>query len=232
MAQLFTWWNLIYVIPFCAGFLFLLLQVIGLGETGLGADHDMDHDFDHDFDHDLDHDIDHDMDHDADHDHDHDAEHDIGESAFWRVLSVLGVGKVPLTIILMTWCFVWGVTGYTLNQLLESVFKTPWLFVLPSLLVSVVVSVAPTSFVARAVAKIMPKTTTHSTKKTDLIGKEGTALYSVDQNSGTIRVMDDYGNLQQYSAFTREKSIPGDSKILIIAWDKTRKAFEVSLFAE
>lgn len=75
--QLGAWWNLLFVIPFCAGLLFLLLQTLGLGEYELSADHDMDHDFDHDIDHDVDHDVDHDMDHDADHDHSHDVDHDI-----------------------------------------------------------------------------------------------------------------------------------------------------------
>ena len=54
MEDFFTWWNLIFIIPFLGGFLFLVLQVLGLGEAEFEADHDVDHDFDHDIDHDMD----------------------------------------------------------------------------------------------------------------------------------------------------------------------------------
>lgn len=212
---LFEWWNLIYVIPFLGGFLFLLIQAAGLSGDG---------------DHDIDHDLDHDLDTDADHDHDHDADHSAGEdSIFWRATSVLGIGHVPLSIVFMTLCFVWGFSGFTINSLLHPLLRTPLFFLPLSMFGALIISFTVTGVVSRIVARVMPKTSTHYNVEEDLVNQIGEALYSIDGKSGTVRVRDDYGNLQQYPAFSgADEQIPSGARVLLVAFDRDKGAFEVT----
>jgi membrane protein implicated in regulation of membrane protease activity len=209
------WWNLVFVIPFGLGLIFLALQTLGLGA-------DYGHDMDHDFDHDMDHDADHDTDHDSGHDQDAGQ-----ESAFWRIASVLGVGQVPVMVVLLTFCFIWGFCGYVLNRLLEPVLLTPFIFLPITLGVTLVVSVVLTGQIAKLVGKIFPKTTTYASKEEDLVGKEAETLYMVDQNGGTIRVRDDNGTLLQYPAYA-DKEIPANSKVVLVRFDQEKGAFLIS----
>jgi membrane protein implicated in regulation of membrane protease activity len=219
LKRLFEWWNLIYVVPFFAGVVFLLIQTIGLGS-----------DFSQD--HDVDHDLDHDMDHDADHDAEHDGSAQQAASnvgMFWKVATLLGIGYVPVSIVVMTFCFVWSFTGYFANMLLQPILRTPWLFVPVSLPSALIVSLLVTGIVSRLVAKVMPKISTHYNKEEELLGKIGEALYSIDPTSGTMRVQDDFGRLQQYPAFTgAQEKIPGGAKVLLVGFDREKGAFEVT----
>ncbi len=214
---LFEWWNLVFVIPFCGGLLFLLIQTLGLSGDG-----------DHDFDHDLDHDLDTDADHDAD--HDHDAESSASEdSIFWRATSVLGIGHVPISIVLMTLCFVWGFSGFTLNSLLHPLLRTPLLFLPLSMFAALIISFTVTGFVSRIVSKVMPKTSTYCNVEEDLVNQIGEALYSIDSKNGTVRVRDNFDNLQQYPAFTgANEEIPSGTRVLLVAFDRDKGAFEVT----
>jgi len=256
LKLLLEWWNLIFILPFFLGIVFLVMQVVGLGgELGHDADHDMDHDLDHDVDHDLDHDVDHDLDHDVDHDlghdvevahhvdYDHDADHDVHHdhdahapanqgSALWKIALLLGVGRVPVSIVLMTLCFAWGVIGYGSNLVLHSLLRTPWLFVPISFISATVLSIAATGLVARGVARVVPKTTTFTTRETDLVGKIGESLYKITPKAGTIRVKDNYGNLQQYPAYSLKDDVPANSQVLLVKYDPEQKAFAVEPWSE
>src|SRR5690348_1949992 len=118
LQWLVNWWNLIFVLPFGLALLYLGLYTVSgvtFGESDLDADHDFDAgadvdadvdadadaDVDHDIDSDVDADADSDADADADHDADTDAEHETQFSPALAVMSWLGVGKVPLSIVLM-----------------------------------------------------------------------------------------------------------------------------------
>ncbi|OGY41413.1 MAG: hypothetical protein A2Y67_02695 [Candidatus Buchananbacteria bacterium RBG_13_39_9] len=220
LKALMCWYNLVYVVPFCLGVVLLILQTIGLGETGL------DHDVDHDVDHDMDHDIDHDADHDAEHGHDVESDQD---NLLWKVALLMGFGKVPLSILIMTFFFVWGAVGYMLTSALQPILRTPFLFFPPVFLATLIITIFVTGYVARIVARVMPKTSTFTTTTKDLIGKVGESLYSIDKDHGTIRVIDQFGNLQQYPAYTSEDSIPGNTQVLIVNWDEQRDAFLVTI---
>ncbi len=79
-------------IVFWVIYLFFVMNS-GVSDTEVGPD----------ISHDMDHDIDHDVDHDFDHDADHDVEHGVGahHGIIDNLLSFMGVGRCPLSIILM-----------------------------------------------------------------------------------------------------------------------------------
>ena len=107
MIDLLQWWNLIFLLPLlCAG-LYHLLLAVGAVAPGEDADADVDADVDVDADAALEHGLPHAaLDAPAAHG---EAAH--GDNALHGPLTLLGIGKVPLSIILVSWCYVWAVTG-------------------------------------------------------------------------------------------------------------------------
>lgn len=221
MEYLLEWQYLIFVLPFLAAVLMLAMMTTGVFEFG-GADADVDADLD------MDHDIDVDADHDVSHpDHDLDIDHDA--DFFMKILGVLGVGKVPLSIVLMTFCLVWSFTGFWSNRLLENVFQLPMIYAWISIALAFFASVSLTRFVANSIAKIMPKTETYATEATDLVGKRGTVLNTVRHDSGTVRVRDQYSNpldLQARVENSNEPLLPGTG-IVVIDYDPIDKIYRV-----
>jgi hypothetical protein len=97
VATLLEWWNLVFLLPFALAVVYYLVLATGT----VALDHE----------------------HDADHDHEG-VEHAIGSeqgptSSLLHALSFLGIGRAPLSIVLTTFCLVWGFVGYASNQVLD-----------------------------------------------------------------------------------------------------------------
>ena len=118
---LLHWWNLIFLLPFGLALLYLGLYTLSGITFG---DADIDHGFDADHDLSADHDMGADAGHDLDADQDMDAGHDAAPAAGHASgplapLSWLGVGRVPLSILLMVLLLTWGVVGFVANAAME-----------------------------------------------------------------------------------------------------------------
>jgi ABC-type nickel/cobalt efflux system permease component RcnA len=211
-------------------------------DADVDADLDADADVDADMDHDAD--VDQDMDHDADAggktidyahgpSQGHDGDAVVQGSAFWKIALLLGVGRVPISIMFMALCFSWGIIGLGSNIILSKLIASPIFFFLPSLAAAIVLSFAFTSASSRVISKIIPKTTTFSTRESDLVGKIGTSLYKINDKSGTVRAENEYGAQQQYSAYSlKGDEIPGSTRVLLVKYDKDRGAFAVERLPE
>src|SRR5437660_2391917 len=136
---LLAWYNLIFVVPFALALLYVgIYAVSGLtfGESDVdasGADVDADAhveleghveapahiESDAHFDADADADVDADAHIDADaHVEGHGADEAAPGSILASALSLLGVGRVPLSIVLMVLMLIWGMSGFFSNILL------------------------------------------------------------------------------------------------------------------
>jgi len=89
--HIFNWYNLIFYIPLILGIILALGVVLGFADMAHG-----------DVDGDVEADIDGDIDGDADADADSDADQDSDDIGGLRVLSILGFGKVPVMLVIMT----------------------------------------------------------------------------------------------------------------------------------
>src|SRR4051812_37822692 len=138
---LLAWWNLIFVVPFGLALVYLGLYTLsgvsfGEADADVDADADMDADADVHADADVDADADAhfhaDADADADADTDADAHADVDSDAdseaaatsatghvsfHLAAMSFLGVGRVPVSMVLMVLLMTWGATGFIANQL-------------------------------------------------------------------------------------------------------------------
>lgn len=220
--ELMQWWNLPFVLPFAAGVVYLILMALGgdlLG--GVEADADADVDADLGVDHDFDHGIEHSVGHEGEIDHE--------PSLALKALSFLGLGKVPISLLMMSFCFVWGISGWISNQFLESILRIPEIYFWFSLSIAGLSSIVLTRYLARGLAKIMPATESYVISMKDLVGKRAETRYPVTSNSGSATLYDIYNNLQEVSCRveTGEERIPANTQVILVHYDEQEKVFLV-----
>lgn len=196
---LLAWWNLIYVVPFGLGLVYMGLYIA----TGISfGDGDVDGDLDAEIDGDLEGDVDGDLDGDVEGDIDGDVDGDVegdGDGGDYKLhfggdtlLEILGVGRVPLSVVVMTLLMTWGFLGIVINRLL---FETlaGWLLPLISIPLAGIGAVTATGVLARIVARIMPLDETSAWRKQELVGTTGEAIYTIDEKFGKAAVRDPQG---------------------------------------
>ncbi|MEL7238588.1 MAG: hypothetical protein AAGK78_06975, partial [Planctomycetota bacterium] len=209
MDWVLGWYNLIYLLPLGTALLYLITYA-ATGVTFGDADVDMDADVDVDADIDMDVDADLDVDVDVDADvpvaaghgdllgdvhgghaaHDVDSDAQVSKSLASTLLSLFGVGHVPLSILLMVLFFSFGGIGYVLNDLLADAMGVPWMM-LVSLPVAIVGSLGLTIVLGTLLAKYMPMNETSAKRRSALVGRRGIAVFDITTDAGVATVTDD-----------------------------------------
>ncbi len=229
---LLAWYNL----PFLAGLIcslaLSLLQMIG----GFG-DHDADADVDADVDIDVDADIDADVDADIDADIDADVDADadsagadaVGGSFFNDALAGLGVGRVPLLLVLMAFLSCFGAVGLLVNTLLTNVlgsYPAPAFF--PILLIVTLSGLLMTGRISRLLAHMAPASST-AIGFEQLVGRVGIVVSpSVSPTYGRVQVKDSFGTLHTVYAIIEDGApLPERSEVALLAYDAPRRCFVV-----
>lgn len=213
VTELVAWYNLVFEVPFCMALAMLLLQATGLLHFGDGdADTDV-------------------AEHDATHLDDADGQDQGGEaeeSSMWgRTLDLLGVGRVPLSIGLMTWCFLFGFIGWLGNQVFSGVgipFITFWI----SLLAAFLGAFAGTALLTRLLVRYLPGTETYRIKSVDeLSGLVAEAIYPITVTSGWARVRDQFGALHEVQVRTTadQERIPTGTRVVLMQYDVELRVF-------
>ena len=224
--ELLQWYNLVFVLPFVAAVGYLVLLTTGSVAAGHGMEAEADADVDAGTDLDTDHDLTHGVEHTVGHGH-ASGEHEPGIAA--KALSFLGFGRVPLSIIVMSFCFIWGFTGWAANTVLGGILRFPALFFWPSLGVTLVLSVSLTSSLARGLSKIMPATETYAVSKRELVGKVATVRYPITAESGTATLHDQYGTFKEVQCRVNHDDalIPEGRQVVLLRFDDEQDAFLV-----
>lgn len=228
-----NWWNLIFLAPFGLALLYLGLYTgtgITFGESDLDADSDFDADADADVDHDIDNDVDSDADADADHDADtdHDADSDgqseAQASPVMVIVSWLGVGKVPLSIVLLVFLLTWGASGLLCNLLLASRGASAAAVSVPMALMA---AVLVTHWVSWFIGRYLPLYETTARRRHALLGATGEAILPIDQRFGIASVRDDTGDLYQVPCRADDRPIPKGSTVKLVSYNAKQGIFHV-----
>jgi membrane protein implicated in regulation of membrane protease activity len=236
---LLNWWNLIFLLPFGLALMYLgLYTVSGLTFGDSDVDHDFDADADTDVDADADadanadadHDLDadHDADGDSDADHDADGDEDAGHgSTSLAALTWLGLGKVPVSLLLMVLFLTWGVVGFVANAAMQSRGASAAIISVP---LAAVASLLMTRLVATTVARVMPLNETTARRRHALLGLTGEAIFAIDQRFGMVSVRDDMGDLYQVAcrAQTGGEAIPKGTQVTLVAYNAKQGIFYVT----
>src|SRR5262249_9454744 len=143
-------------------------------------------------------DIDHDVDLDAHAPHaEADLDHDLhvahNPAGPVGVLSALGVGRIPLMLVLMGFLGSFGAVGLIINSLIGSAYPSWGLIAV--LLLSLVAAFPLTRALSGLLARIAPRSST-AVSIEQLVGRAGTVSSpSVSTTYGRVSVRDIYGTL-------------------------------------
>ena len=210
METLFAWQNLIFNIPLMICILLALGLALGFG---------------HETEHDLNHDVDHDVHHDADGNHDHE------QGALNRAFILFGVGKIPITVLLMIAALIFGVTGTIANRLLAPILRFPAAYGWISLIASFAVMTFLTGKIAKLFHRIVPTLETSALSKRAIIGCTGTLVVAADTSSGVIQVYDKQRDLKQVDCRTDGAGLPRGSEALIIDYKEGDDTYLIEAFS-
>jgi hypothetical protein len=125
-----------------------------------------------------------------------------------QLLRFFGVGRVPLSVLLMMLFFAWGFLGVSANALLLQAPRfadAPWQ-------VSVPVALAGCALLGRAaavfLARWLPTTETYARDRAALVGRAGQAILRIDQRFGMAAVRDARGNGHQVACRVADGAAP------------------------
>lgn len=218
LSDLLQWWNLIFELPFVGAVLYIL--ALGFGAIG----HDVDGSVDGDTGGHLGHGIPHAAGADTG-----DAGHD-APGGIAAAFEFLGVGRVPLSIILPSFWLIWSFTGFAANSLLGGLIEAQRAYVLVSIALAAGSALFVTRVVARALHRIMPRTQTYGVETEDLVGSVGVAGYpGVSERFGEARVYDEHGNQHIVSCRLRKggATIRTGETVLLVEYDRADRVFLV-----
>ena len=200
MTDLLRWQWVVFLIPLALAVLLALASAVGVG--GEHGDHD------------------HDGDVDADQDT---AEHENETGEHLSPLTLIGVGQAPLSVILICLLVYWAAIG-SLGNLAFGVGNIGF-----SVGLALVGTLVATGGTARLIKRYLPTSESFSVGRSELIGKEGTAIYPVTEASGTVRLYDTLGTLRQLDSRVVKggATIPENTKVIIMDYDRERQVFTV-----
>lgn len=253
MEQLVQWYNIVFVAPVVLSALYLVLSAMGMS-----GEHDADHDLGHDVtvDHDaavehevaLEHDVT--VEHGVTLEHEAGIEHgpvggvehethdlhfhgDHGDSLILRGLSLLGFGKVPLSILVTCLLVIFGVTGLVCNGLFEWVLPWKWapgLYFWVSLSAAVVCSLSLTGMAARGLSRIMPTTETYAIAPEDLVGRIGIVVWGLcEGQTGDVDVQDAGGDWHRVGARPVGGDIAKGASVILARYHRDEGYYDAAL---
>lgn len=203
-----------FVLPFVAGMILVLLQASGsMGhDTEIeGAEAHLEVGHDAGAEHGIEHHV--------------DTHHEPGAVA--KAFSFLGFGRVPFSIIMMSFCLIWGFLGWGTSMVLKNILITPWLYFWPSFATAAVGAVLFTRYIALGIAKVMPSTETYVSASEALVSKFGVVRYPVTENAGTVSLYDDHKNYLEVQCRVSpgEEAIPEGARVVLMRYDDENEVF-------
>lgn len=233
--DLLQWWNLMYAIPLAVSLVWIVATIASGVDSG--GDHAGDAG---DGGHDLGHDV-HADGGDGGHGDDlgdghadgHDSSHDDGDQdhgdAGDKLLVLLGLSRVPVTLIIGVFLLFWGAFGLVMNRALEGPLRFPAVYIWPSMAVTLVLTVVLTRITSAVVARVLPGTESYAVNRMGLIGSLGHAVYKVTESSGTVNVQDSFGTVHRVQAKTEPDAEPVGSgrEVIVVDFDEEDGRFVV-----
>ncbi|MFK7986370.1 MAG: hypothetical protein AB8I08_10090 [Sandaracinaceae bacterium] len=212
--------QLVFYLPIVFGAILAFGAALGL----LEAMPDLDIDLDMDADMDIDAEVSAELEGEADAEGESSA---VGAS----ILTMLGVGKAPLGVLVMCACFLFGTFGLAVDGVLEHVFGSGAGWVVLSASIALVLSGLGTGKMAGFAAKLVPTKETYASSHEQLLGQTGTALHATDGQYGLAAVQDPGGARLEVRVCTYDgETIARGEPLLVADYDEDTRVFLVTRY--
>jgi membrane protein implicated in regulation of membrane protease activity len=177
---------------------------------------------------DADADTDLDADADADTDLDADADADATHSPAPGALSALGIGRVPLMLVMMSYLGGFGAAGLLANSLLSLGGGYPSWGLFVALVAAAIVAVPLTGALSRLFGRITPRSSTAITHE-QLVGRVGTVSSpTVSESYGRVAVRDPHGSIHTvYAVIEQGPPLTERAEVALIRYDAGQRRFVV-----
>jgi len=198
-------------------------------ESDAHFDADADADVNADAHIDADADLDADVDADA-HVEGHGADEVAPGSILAGALSLLGVGRVPLSIVLMVLMLIWGMTGFFSNTLLWEKYQNETTLLVISIPLAFLASMLGTRLITAGMARWLPTHETYVQRRHELLGAVGEAILPIDSTFGMVAVRDVYGDLFHVGCrlHPNRPALEKGTKVKLIAYNGKQKIYYVT----
>jgi len=143
------------------------------------------------------------------------------------MLEMLGVGRVPVTVVVMMASLLFGGTGIILNRILASLNLPAALYGAAAVGGALVMTAALTGWATRLLGRIMPTTETYVVTRHDFAGCTGKLLLPADATSGYAQVKDREGNVHNIKCRTVGAALAKGQEILVVEYDDETKTYVV-----
>jgi len=215
-----AWDTIVFAASIAVGCILVLGSALGAADLdgAIGFDHDVDADAD----------LDADVDVDVDADVDADADTDVHTDTHGSALHALGVGRVPLVIVITLLCFFFGGAGLIVEPFLHASFG-PTLGGVASLASASLLALPVTSRTCRLLARVMPKHESYAGTKQDLVGRTAHVIVSGHSGEVVLRVTDAGGAEQRVVALASpELRLATGEPVYLVAYDAQRDRFAIA----
>jgi membrane protein implicated in regulation of membrane protease activity len=169
---------------------------------------------------------------DADADADHDAAHSAGApqaSAGAGALAWLGVGKVPLTMVLITFLGSFGALGLLANVAIAGALSGyPGIALFPVLIGSLILALPFTARFSGLLARLAPSSTT-AVRLEQLVGRVGVVVSpTASATYGRVQVRDIHGSVHTvYAVVDGDPPLPERTEVALVKYDTRERRFLV-----
>jgi len=142
------------------------------------------------------------------------------------VLSLLGVGRIPLGALLSIDLLLFGGLGVVASELLSALMPRA---VAATAALPLATLLAPLigARLARAIGRRLPGLETHGVDRLGLVGRLGKAVLRVDGRFGRAHVVDDGGALHQVRCVTRGEPIERGAELVLVELDEASGSYVV-----
>ncbi|MEZ4411035.1 MAG: DUF1449 family protein [Polyangiales bacterium] len=153
---------------------------------------------------------------------DGDLDGDIGGDGAW---ARLGVGAVPLTLLVTVASLLAGALGVVANAAQQALTGEVSLALSSAL--ALAGSAVFTGRIARAIRRMLPSAETYTVRRSDLVGRAGSLVVATDEGYGVAQVTDPEGNVHTVECRASRGAMPAGEAVRVIDYDPASGRYTV-----
>ena len=143
----------------------------------------------------------------------------------WTPLDLLGIGRAPLGVIMITMVSIWSLVGILLVQTLG------YQAVILSIIVAAIAVIGLTGVFARMFGRLIPSFESYAQTGLQFWGAEGVVRYTIRTDAGTVQIKDRYGNTLDLECRLSpgQEVIPPHIRVRIEDFDAATSTYRVEM---